>query len=243
MEPKVSIVVPVYGVEKYIAECIVSLQQQTYENLEIILVDDGGKDRSADICEEYAKHDPRLVVIHKPNGGAASARNVGIDAVTGEYVCFVDADDVVNKDYVRCLWNTISVTDADIAECGIQYWSKTAYEPIPIEDVGIFSRNEYLRGFLRSWHCALMTNKMFKRTVIGDVRFEEGHKIDDEFFTYLVVLNSKKIIVTDTPLYDYRLRQSSVMRDVGSHKDRVLQDRVEYTSARYRNVSQAVPDL
>lgn len=243
MDEMVSIVVPVYGVEKYIDECVKSLQNQTYENLEILLVDDGGKDRSAEICEQYAAKDSRIKVIHKKNGGAASARNVGIDAATGEYICFIDGDDLIEKDYVMHLWTALKEADADISECGLYYMTKVDKSPIEIEELGVADRNEYLKRFTRQWTCALMTNKLFKRSVVGDVRFEEGHCIDDEFFTYLVVINSRSVVSTNVPLYYYRIRSSSVMQNIGPQKERVMMDRVEYLTTRYQNILERVPQV
>ena len=243
MEHKVSVVVPVYGVEKYIAECIESLLVQTYENLEILLIDDGGKDRSAEICEQYAAQDDRIRVIRKTNGGAASARNAGINEALGEYICFVDGDDKVEKDYVSHLWKTMVEANADIAECSLYYWTKSTIDPVRIKAPGIYNRNEYLKRFISHWTSSLMTNKLFRRSAIGTVRFEEGHCIDDEFFTYLVVMNCHRVVVTDTALYGYRMRGSSVMQDMGPHLERVMLDRVEYLTTRYRNIAQRVPEI
>lgn len=243
MEPKVSIVVPVYGVEKYIGECIESLLAQSYSNLEILLVDDGGKDCSGEICDRYADQDDRIRVIHKPNGGAASARNVGIDEATGEYICFVDGDDLIEKDHVRHLWTAMTEADADIAECGLYYMTRRSKTPIKIDGLGIYGKNEYLKRFVDTWTCALMTNKLFKRSTVGAVRFEEGHCIDDEFFTYLVVMNCSKVAVTDAPNYCYRMRGSSVMQAMGPHLERVMLDRVEYITTRYRNVAAGIPEI
>lgn len=243
MEHKVSVVVPVYGVEKYIGECIESLQAQTYHNLEIVLVDDGGKDCSVQICERYAQQDERIRVIRKPNGGAASARNVGIDAATGEYICFVDGDDLVEKNYVYHLWTALSEADADISECSLYYLTKSRTLPVEISDLGVFDRLEYLKRFTTHWNCALMTNKLFKRSTVGSVRFEEGHCIDDEFFTYLVVMNCRKVAVTDVPLYCYRMRASSVMQDMGPHLERVMLDRIEYLTTRYCNIAEGAPEV
>ena len=243
MEPKVSIVVPVYGVEKYIGECIESLLAQSYSNLEILLVDDGGKDCSGEICDRYAAQDDRIRVIHKPNGGAASARNKGIDEATGEYICFVDGDDLIEKDHVRHLWTAMTEANADISECSLYYMTKCSKIPVGIDGLGVYKRNEYLKRFIATWTCALMTNKLFKRSVVGTVRFEEGHCIDDEFFTYLVVMNCSKVAVTDAPNYCYRMRGSSVMQAMGPHLERVMLDRVEYVTTRYRNIASGIPEI
>lgn len=243
MEHKVSIVVPVYGVEKYIAECIESLLAQTYRNLEIILIDDGGKDRSPEICDRYAAQDDRIKVIHKPNGGAASARNAGLDAATGEYLCFVDGDDAVHPDYVKQLLTQVTAQDADMAVCGFRNWSRSGAEQVHCNNTGEYTGQEYLLRFLRDWSCSLLWNKIFRRDVIGDIRMEEGHKVDDEFFTYLVVMNCRKVVLFETPLYDYRIRGSSVMQAMGPHLERIMLDRVAYVTTRYRNIAQQMPQI
>lgn len=243
MAHKVSIVVPVYGVEQYIEECILSLVGQTYENLEIILVDDGGKDKSGEICDRYAVLDNRVRVIHKANGGAASARNAGLDAATGAYICMVDGDDVVSPDYVQHLLTQVETHHADIGVCGLCNWTKAGKMPVPLEGNGVYTSSEYLLRFLKDWSCSLQTNKIFRREVIGDIRLPEGHKIDDEFFTYLVVMNSRKVVVMDEPLYIYRMRGSSVMQDMGPHQERIMLDRIEYVTTRYGNVAERVPEI
>lgn len=243
MKHKVSIVVPVYGVEQYIGHCIESLLAQTYQNLEILLVDDGGKDGSGEICDRYGAQDPRIKVIHKSNGGAASARNAGLDAATGDYICFVDGDDAVHPDYVSSLLTALTEKGADIAVCGFRHWSRTGAQPVDCSNTGEYTGQEYLLRFLRDWSCSLLWNKIYRREVIGDIRMEEGHKVDDEFFTYLVVMNSRKVVLFETPLYDYRLRSSSAMQDMGPHLERIMLDRVAYITARYRNISERMPQL
>lgn len=243
MESKVSIVVPVYGVEQYIETCIQTLLAQTYPHLEIILVDDGGKDRSGQICDQYGAMDHRIKVIHKQNGGAASARNAGLDAATGEFVCFVDGDDAVHPDYVNCLLTELLRNDADLAVCGFRHWSKSGARPVDCNNTGEYTGQEYLLRFLRDWSCSLLWNKIFRREAIGDIRMAEGHKVDDEFFTYLVVMNCRKVVLFETPLYDYRIRGSSAMQDMGPHLERIMLDRVEYLTTRYHNIALRMPQI
>lgn len=243
MDNKVSIVIPVYNIEKYLGECVESLLRQTYQNLEIILVDDESKDSSPEICDRYAAQDSRIRVIHKPNGGAASARNAGIDIATGDYLCFVDGDDFVSENYVQHLLTNATNAGADICVCTLTYITKSGTQPVNIEPTGVYSRNEYLLAFLKHWTCALMTNKIFLRSAIGSIRFEEGHKIDDEFFTYLVVMNTQKVVVTDTPLYFYRMRGSSVMQAMAPHLEQIMLDRIEYLTTRYSNISRHILQL
>ncbi len=237
----VSIIVPVYGVEKYLEDCVHSLLVQSYTDLEIILIDDGGKDACPAICDKLAAQDARIRVIHKPNGGAASARNAGLDAAKGEYICFVDGDDWVHPDYVNHLLSNLQ--DADIGICGFFHSTKSKNEPQTPGQTGVFTNEEYLLQFLTDWSCSLLWNKIFRREIIGDIRMAEGHKIDDEFFTYLVVMNSKSVVITDTPLYYYRIRGSSVMQTMGPHLERIMLDRVEYIITRYRDISERMPQL
>ena len=239
----VSIIVPVYGVETYLSDCVDSLLAQTYRNLEIILIDDSSPDGCAEICDQYAQKDARVKVIHKKNGGAASARNAGLDAVTGDCVCFVDADDMVEKEYVEHLLTALLEADADIAVCGYYDLTRTQRRVAPCQKPGIYSQVEYLSCFLKDWSCSLLWNKLYRREVIGALRMTEGHKIDDEFFTYRIVMNSHKIIVTDTPMYGYRMRSSSVMNDILSNGERILLDKIEYIRVRYADVAERYPVL
>ena len=116
-EELISVIIPVYNVEKYIRYCLDSVINQTYKNLEIIIVDDGTKDSSGEIAEEYAAKDSRIKVIHKENGGLSDARNVGLDVATGRYIAFLDSDDVISLDFYEYLYNMIKEKDYDIAEC------------------------------------------------------------------------------------------------------------------------------
>lgn len=240
----VSIIVPVYGVEAYLSECVDSLLAQVYQNIEILLIDDGSPDNCPAICDAYAAQDSRVHVIHKKNGGAASARNVGLDVAHGEYICFVDSDDLVCSDYIEKLYTTLSATEADIAVCGFTQMSRDGEETcFDIEKAGVYNRNDYIVQFLRNWTCALLWNKIFKKNVIGPLRMEEGHRIDDEFFTYQIVLNCNTITVFDLPLYRYRLRASSVMQKHRTNNENLMLDRIEYMQQRYENISKKLPNL
>lgn len=240
----VSIIVPVYGVESYLQECVDSLLAQTYKSLEIILVDDQSPDRCGKICDYYAQQDPRVKVIHKKNGGAASARNAGLDAATGEYICFVDSDDLVSPNYIQYLLEHLTQENADIAVCGFSQFSKFESQLCEeLEPVGKYNRNAYLLQFLKHWTCSLLWNKFYRREVVGDLRMVEGHRIDDEFFTYQVALHANKIVVFDECLYQYRLRASSVMRNVEAHESKIMLDRLEYMQQRYSHIKAQAPEL
>lgn len=240
MDKLVSVILPVYGVENYLPECVDSLLRQSYENIEIILADDASPDRCGAICDSYAAKDSRVRVIHKENGGAASARNAGIEAARGDYICFVDSDDWVEKDYVQTLLETVG--DGDMAMCGFYLCSRSGSRE-ETSAPGSYDREGFLRHFLEDWTCSLLWNKLFTRAAIGDIRMEEGHRVDDEFFTYQVALNCRKITVTEKPLYRYRLRGSSVMQNDGAVKERMMLDRISYVTTRYETVAAALPAL
>ncbi len=240
----VSIILPVYNVSLYLEECVRSLLAQTYENLEIFLVDDGSTDGCGKICDALAAKDSRVKAIHQPNGGAANARNHGLNLATGDYICLVDSDDVVAPDYVSSLVEHLEKENADIAVCGFYNWQKTGKEQVQeVTSAGVYSSEEYLLQFLKFWSCALLWNKIYRRKTVGDLRMEEGHRIDDEYFTYQVVMNAEKIVVFDTPLYAYRIRKSSVMNDMAEMEERVMLDRIHYMIKRYDDICQNFPSL
>lgn len=242
----VSIVVPVYGVELYLRECLDSLLNQTYENIEVILVDDESPDKCPRICDEYAKKDNRVKVIHQKNGGAGNARNTGLAHIHGEYVCFVDSDDYVAENYIESLITGLNQEDADIAVSG--FYTMYVDEMIAssrVETKVSYSNTEYLRYFLQDWSCSLIWNKIFKADLLEDIRFVEGRKIDDEFFTYQTVIKAKKIVYVDECLYYYRMRMSGVMSQSTSsvNAERVFKDQHDYYVERYEKVINQFPDL
>lgn len=243
-EEKVSIVVPVYNVALYLAECIESIINQTYKNIEVIIVNDGSTDNSKEICESYEKKDDRIIFITKQNNGAASARNCGLNSVTGEYISFVDSDDILELNYIERLVTTLKENNADIAVCSYyNLYKNVVKEQVYEYQLICCSDEEYLERFLDDWTCGLIWNKLFKVNVIKNIRFEEGHKIDDEFFTYRCVMNSKNIVLFNEPLYYYRWRSSSVMREYSESQELFIIDRLSYLTQRYDNVIKQYPLL
>ena len=243
-QKKVSIIVPVYNVEKYLQICINSLISQTYSNLEIILVDDASTDNCPVICDMASKSDDRIKVIHKYNGGAASARNVGLNLSTGDYICFVDSDDYVEKDYVKTLVKVLEEEKVDVAVCGFWYLYKNHLEQRGYSGTCILmSQIDYLQFFLTDWTCGLIWNKIFKRKVVNGIWFEEGHIIDDEFFTYKAIINCNRVALFEDPLYYYRMRATSVMSSSSEYVERILLDKIKYTKERFENVTKSYPQL
>ena len=239
----ISVIVPVYRVEKYIEECLDSILGQTYSALEIILVDDGSPDCCGAVCDRYARQDPRVMVLHRNNGGAAAARNAGLRAATGEYITFVDGDDYLLPDACAHMVRTLEDTDADIVQSGFRYvYANGTLVHDGGTDCRTFSAAEYLTCFTGDWTCALCWGKLFRHHTLTDVFFEEGHLIDDEFFTYRAVMKARKIVSIPAVTYHYRQRASSVMKDP-STQDRKNLDLLDALKNRRRDISAGFPEL
>lgn len=236
MQKKVGIIIPVYNVEKYIEECLQSLINQTYTNLEIILIDDGSTDKSGQICDYYKKQDNRIKVIHKTNGGAASAKNIGLKIFNGDYVMFVDSDDKID---LKCVENRVLALEkknVDIVQSNFIniFQNITQVNNLNLKS-SIYSKDEFLLEYIQNWQCALFWNKLYKKEVIEELKFVEGRCIDDEFFTYKVIQKSTKIATIDSCDYYYRQRKSSVMNNP-NHKRNILNDQIDYIYIRFLDI-------
>lgn len=206
---KISVIVPVYNVEKYINNTVNSIINQTYKNLEIILVDDGSPDRSSEICDEFAEKDSRIKVIHKENGGVSSARNAGLDMASGDYIAFVDGDDYIDHDMYEIMLGHITEYGADAAACGIvRENADAANEPWGSDDaeIEIVDTQTLLKmvgqaiGILPVSPC----NKLFSKSVIGEIRFDTHFKYaEDVLFNYFVSKNINKMVIQNVTRYHY----------------------------------------
>lgn len=235
----ISIIVPIYGVEKYLNKSIKSIVEQTYENLEIILVDDGSLDNCATICDEWAKKDKRIKVIHKVNGGIADARNVGIAAASGDYIGFVDSDDYIEKEMYEKLYRTIKQENADIVMCNLEKLEENGTKILldsPIKNE-IFDGKEAIRRISGdySWYYIVLWNKLYARDILGDIVFPMGKIHEDEFVFHRIYFKCDKIISIGDKLYNYIRRNGSIM--TGAEKIRHLDaveaicDRIEFLKA------------
>lgn len=239
----ISVVVPVYNVEPYLKECLESITNQTYRDLEIILIDDGSTDKSGDICDEYGKKDDRIIVIHQSNHGSASAKNAGLRKSSGEYLAFVDSDDFLQEDAYEFMVKQLEEYCADIIQgCFRKVYKKFYRDVNKIVEMQILDASEFLELFTKDWTCGLLWDKLYKRDIFKDIYFKEGHKIDDEFFTYKGVINSKKIIRVPHYIYNYRQRISSVMFSKDSQL-KIISDSLEYLSIRREEVTKSFPQL
>lgn len=208
----ISVIVPVYRTEAYLDKCIASIVDQTYKNLEIILVDDGSPDRSGEICDAWAAKDSRIQVIHQSNAGGGAARNAALDAARGTLLAFVDSDDYIAPDMYEHL-QTLIRQGADIAECAhVDVRDSEEEFADKSNAVRMYSAGEAMAKHIRD--CIfrqLIWNKLYRREVIGEIRFPVGKRIDDEFFTYQVLGNAAILARSERICYAYRQQDNSIM--------------------------------
>lgn len=239
----ISVIVPVYNAALYLHQCLDSILQQSYEALEIILVDDGSKDDSGRICDEYAQKDSRIRVIHQENGGAAAAKNAGLRIATGTYLSFVDSDDFLEPGAYRYMTGLLEENSADAVQCAFRRVYRDRQEECVIGSGKITLDTEAaLVRFAEDWTSALLWNKLYKRSLFENIYFPIGHVIDDEFFTYRGIMNAKKIIYTDRIIYNYRMRRSSVMHSPELSQRRLM-DSLIYIKERRENIISRFPKL
>lgn len=216
MKDLISVIVPVYKVEKYIHRCIDSILNQTYKNLEIILVEDGSPDNCGKICDEYAKKDKRVKVIHKENGGVSSARNVGLDNATGKYLTFIDADDYVNEYYCQILLETLIEKNVDCVVCGYNriYNPENKLEKITAKRSYEIEGEEIIETILSAQSgLGFVTMKLWKRDKIKNVRFNEEIVVaEDALFTLQASKYIKNMYIINKDIYNYIFNDVSAVR-------------------------------
>lgn len=221
MEPLISVIIPVYNVEKYIDRCIVSVVEQTYKNLEIVLVDDGTPDNSGIICDEWAEKDDRIVVYHKQNGGLSDARNFGTARANGEFITYVDSDDYVLPEYVEHMYSNLVENEADISCCD--------FENVYSDDRKIkFDKNENLdkvskvsgksacQDLLTSisgFYYVVAWGKLYKRNLLEMYQYPVGRYHEDEATTYKYLYSSEFVVSSCKKLYAYFQNQQGIMHN------------------------------
>lgn len=212
----ISVIIPVYNVENYLERCLDSVLNQSYENLEVILVDDGSTDNSGSICDEFATKDTRIKVIHKENGGLSSARNKGLEDMTGSYLTFIDSDDVIHKDMIKNMYSVSLDNNAQIAVCEFQeFYSDCAPEIAeePQVEYRIVDRKSALLMYDGCYGTLMLSacNKLYKRAVFEEIRFPLGRKCEDLATIYKVVFNYERVAVLKNKYYYYFIRTNSIM--------------------------------
>ena len=216
----ISIVVPVYNVETYLEECVRSIANQTYNNLEIILVDDGSTDNSGSLCDEMTRIDKRIVVFHKNNGGLSDARNYGIDHASGKYIMFVDSDDIISENIVETLY-CLMKDNIKLATCELAHFDDGS-TPIFCKEtsLSILTKEEALLEFL--YQKKIPTSacaKMYDIDVLKDLRFVVGQRFEDNEFVFKAISSCSKIGYLDAKLYAYRHRIDSITTSSFNEKD------------------------
>ena len=217
MQDLISVIVPVYKVEKYLKRCVDSILAQTYPCLEVILVDDGSPDGCPAICDEYAREDRRVRVIHKENGGLSDARNAGIDAAKGKFLGFVDSDDYVHPRFYELLLQALKEEGADIAGCDVKKVCKTEKieekEQQPIQrtvysgreaTANLYDAQMYLKSVV-AW------NKLYKKELFEEIRFPKGKLHEDEFTSYKLQYQSESVVYINRAYYFYFQREDGIM--------------------------------
>lgn len=219
MLPHISIVVPVYNVETYLKECIESIRRQTYQNFEVILVDDGSSDQSGRICDEYAKIDKRVRVIHKANGGLSDARNVGIKIARGEFLTFIDSDDYISDNYLGVLMNAQQRYDADIVQGEMTKKCKKLGKTNPKFTVEVMEPKEAFRKLLcykrpQVYACC----KLYRKTLLlnNSIFYPVGRLNEDCATTYKMILQSNRSVFIPEIIYFYRTTENSILNSVFS---------------------------
>ena len=239
----ISVIIPVYMVENYLDRCVRSVVSQTYRNLEILLIDDGSPDRCGSICDEWAKRDGRIHVIHKKNGGLSDARNTGIDTSKGSYLAFVDSDDSISPDMLHHLYEAIQREHADMSICSYRYVDENGSVILKtIHDSPI--RNEMLTGEeaiqrLCSpfyWYYVTTWNKLYRADLFSDIRFPVGKIREDEFVAHRLLGKCERIVCIPCKEYDYLQRDGSIMSSRGEQSlincAEAFLDRAEYCRQR-----------
>jgi glycosyltransferase involved in cell wall biosynthesis len=221
MKPEISIIVPVYNVEQYLEKCLNSILKQTFTNFELILVNDGSRDKSGFICDKYAVKDSRVKVIHKEYGGVSSARNAGIKLASGNYIGFVDSDDYIEKNMYKMLYHACVDSNSDIAICKL---GREINSELTNNDIGKFyikelnnheAMRELFTGILYRFS---LCNKLFKKTMFNNIQFPEGRIHEDLSTTYQLFGNSNKSIYINYIGYIYVKQQNSILTSRFSEK-------------------------
>lgn len=228
--PKISVIVPVYKVEKYLHRCVDSILAQTFEDFELILVDDGSPDKCGEICDEYSLKDSRVHVIHQENGGLSEARNAGINWVNkysdSEWISFVDSDDWIHNEMLQHLF------DACINQCtkiSICYYTETSQESVQnlsyVLEPLILSPNEFYLS--KSVNATVTWGKLFHKTCFDEIRFPKGKIHEDEFVTYKVLFKYPKISIVPVPLYYYYINSDGITKSKWTPDRLVVYDAFE----------------
>lgn len=245
MKDLISIIVPIYNVEKYLSKCIDSIINQTYQNIEIILVDDGSPDNCSQICDDYAERDKRIVVVHKKNGGLSDARNYGLDVCKGEYITFIDSDDYVESNYIEVLYRLLKDTNSDISIVGTNsvYEDKAVnFECCDYSNIKkvIYEKEAVIIGTLNVNISQNAWGKLYKRYLFDEIRFPVGFLYEDLAIVFNILDITTRVVVSDARLYNYLVRNNSIMHSKFSMKQycevEIIDNSMDFMMENYPNL-------
>lgn len=213
-QPLISVIIPVYGVEKYISQCLESVINQTYKNLEIIVVNDGTKDRSADIAKEYAAKDSRIKVYDFQNGGLSVARNRGLEIATGDYISYIDSDDWLDTKMYETLLEAAMKNEADMVKCGIIETNGAAEEKITFSDVKIINNEQHkaFKNYFKGILWTLAWNGLYKKELAKKVKFPDNVVHEDNYSSGMFLYLAKKVIAMPFCLNYYRVNDAGISK-------------------------------
>lgn len=245
--PRISVIVPIYNTEKYLNKCIESIINQTYKELEIILIDDGSSDSSADMCDNWAQKDKRIMVQHKPNGGLSDARNAGITLSTGEFIMFVDSDDFIDIHTIADLYKIQSSTNADVVCGGIYKYSngniRKVYNESIHQEIISFTGIEQVKNILNSKTDCGVWCKLYTRNVIHNHRFIKGRYNEDIIFLFSLYPKCSKVVYTNKQYYYYRDTAGSITHVLSEKTMHALQNALEMEETVLKNEMPILKDM
>lgn len=245
MNPRISIIVPVYKVEAYLNKCIDSILNQTFEDFELILVNDGSPDKCGEICEDYAKKDSRIRVFHKENGGQATARNFGIDVARGEYIGFVDSDDYIEPEMYEVLYNMCINDNCDMVNCSSKIYFNNKIKVNGNGEKVIHSKKEAMRVVIEGLlYDECLWSKLIKKSVLKDLRMPVGIVYEDTAFVYKIVDKCERIGYIGIPMYNYIKREDSTMdravKEIRTDAILVYKEMYEFVKNKYPDIADIV---
>lgn len=212
----VSVIVPIYNVEKFLEKCLLSIKNQTFRNYEVLLIDDGSTDNSKKICEDFVKNDNRMKYFYKQNGGLSDARNYGLKYAKGNYLVFVDSDDYLEESFLATLYDGITKNNAEVSVCSFCLNDEKGNKLLDLslnDSDAIIDGRELLRRtteYENGYSYTVVWNKMYRRELFKDLKFKYGRLYEDEWISHHLYLNVKKVYLIDIPLYHYVQRQKSI---------------------------------